>query len=243
MRKMLLPFFIIALVVVLSGCASSQASRTAAANIDFGVHNAKNLIDRAADSNFAEAYQNSSQRTKGIILGGTAGAVTGAFASGIGIVPATAMGAMLGGSYGAYIDAHTTFQDQLENRRVTTVVLGDQILIVLASGHLFESGTDRLSPQGYSTLDLVTRYINQYTTMLVKVAAYTDDIGSKRANLALSHKQAEQVSKYLLKSGLNARLLYAQGYGSQHLVEASCMDSCKFSSNDRIEISLEKFRV
>jgi hypothetical protein len=83
----LFPFF-------LSGCASSDVSREAASNVDMGVQNAKNLADGMADGDMPESYQNANQATKGAIVAGGAGAATGLMASGIGLLPGAAVGAV-----------------------------------------------------------------------------------------------------------------------------------------------------
>jgi outer membrane protein OmpA-like peptidoglycan-associated protein len=229
--------------IFLAGCASSDVQRDAASNMDMGRSNAQNLVDGATNGDIADSYRNASQSTKGAILGGTAGAVTGAMSSGVGAIAGTAVGAILGASYGGYIDSQTTLEDQLENRGATVVVLGDQILIVLPSSHLFQSMTGgRIKPSAYSTLDLVAHYINHQTKMLVKIAAYTSDLGPKSIDLAISKQQADSVARYFVASGIDARLLYAEGYGGTHLVDKNSL-SWTASDNYRIEITLEKLYV
>jgi len=225
---------------LLFGCASSVTQRDAASNMDKGVQNARDTFGSSGE--IAEAYQNANQATKGAVLGGAAGAVTGSLTSGLGIFPGTLIGAIMGASYGSYIDANTSLKDRLENRGATVVVLGDQILIVLPSAHIFHDLTPNIKPQAYSTLDLVVCYINSYTKMLVKIAAYTDKTGCQNVDLALSQQQADSVAKFLLASGIDARVLYAEGYGGTYLVQKS---STKWDESDnyRIEITLEKLYV
>jgi len=235
-------FVLLSLCVLLTSCASSDVSRDAASNVDMGVQNAKNLVSGVGNSDVADTYQNTSQVTKGAILGGAAGAVTGAVYSGIGVLPGTAAGIILGASYGSYIDSLTNLEDKLENRGVTIVVIGDQILIVLRSARLFNSMSSTLKPQSYSTLSLVTQYINGFTKMLVKVAAYTDDTGAPDVDMALSKQQADNVAKALLAYGVDARVLYAEGMGGTHLRAKNTM---QWDGNDnyRVEITLEKLYV
>jgi outer membrane protein OmpA-like peptidoglycan-associated protein len=227
----------------LSACASSDVSRNVAANTDMGVQNAKNLVDDGGNSDIMESYRNTSQRTKGALLGAAAGAITATtLVSGMSVLPATATGAVLGASYGAYIDAHTTLEDRLINRGVNTVVLGDQVLIVLNSSNIFEYQTARIKPQAYSTLKMVSQYINQYPNMMVRVSGYTADTGSKRVDLALSTMQAQSVARTLSANGVNTRIMYAMGYGGSQLVTANTLD---WDDNDnyRVEITLEKLYV
>ncbi len=235
-------FLLLTCFLFLSACASSNVSREAASNVDMGVQNAKNLGDQLMAHNLADSYQNSSQATKGAILGGVAGAATGAaFTGSIGVIPGTAIGIIAGASYGSYIDANTTLRDRLINRGANIIVLGDQILIVIPSARLFDPMTATLKPHAYSTLGMVSQYINQYTKMMVKVTAYTGCGSSDEVNMALSKQEADNVAKVLLASGVDARILYSEGAGSSRLVTA---DRNNWDSdNYRIEITLEKLYV
>ncbi len=227
---------------MLISCASSNVTRTTSTNIDLGVQNAKNLFNGVYNGDIAEAYQNTNQTTKGAFLGGAAGGITGFFASGIGVLPGLATGAILGASYGAYIDSNTNFEDKLENRGATLVVLGDQVMVILPSARIFQAYTATIKPQAYSTLYMVARYINRYTKMLVKITVYTNDTGSASTDLALSNQQAYAISRFLQASGVEARVLYASGCGGTKLVDSTSA-TWDESDNYRIEITLEKLYV
>lgn len=229
--------------MALTSCASSNVSRDAAANVDTGFDNAKKMGSNMSSGDMVESWQNSSQVTKGAILGGTTGAlVGGAASSSIGVIPGAVAGIIFGASYGAYIDSESSVADQLTNRGATIVEIGDQILLAVPSDRIFTGMTDTIKPQAYSTLDLVAAYVNSFTKMTVKISAYTDDIGEKSVNLALSQQQARRVARYLAASGVNARLLYAEGYGGTNLVEKNISDWGK-SDNYRLEITMEKLEV
>lgn len=240
-KRMKLLFILLVHGFFLCGCASSDVSRDVSSNIDVGVQNAKNLVDGTTGSSLAESYQNASQQAKGAVLGGAAGAVTGGVSS-IGIIPGALIGAILGASYGQYIDANSSIEDQLQNRGATIVVLGDQILIVLPSARIFNIRSAKIKQDAYSTLNLVTRYINQFAKMLVKISVYTNGLCPDEVNLSLSQAQADSVARFLTASGIDARVLYAVGYGASHLVQrgSSTWDG---SDNYRVEITLEKLYV
>ncbi len=228
---------------LLAGCASSGVARSSASGVDKTVQGSKDLYNAATDeSDMAGSYQNTSQTTKGAMIGGAIGAISGTMSSRIGILPAAGLGAVVGAAFGAYIDAHTTLVDRLENRGVSVVVLGDQVLIVVASSRLFQPASANLYPQAYSTLDMVAKFINQYDKVMVKISAYTNPLGPPNVNLALSQGQAHAVEKYLLETGMDARVIYAQGYGGTHLVEP-LSKNWDGSDNYRVEITLEKLEA
>lgn len=225
---------------ILSGCAQSDVSREVTANIDVGVQNTRDMAN--STGTLADSYQNASQAVKGAFLGGAGGGIVGTFTPGLGTLAGAAVGAILGGSYGSYIESNSSLEDQLHNRGATVVVLGDQILIVIPSARIFNPLTSTIKTSSYSTLNMVTRYINQYTKMLIKVSVYTNNTGSRRFDVALSQQQANSIVKYLTEAGIDARILYAAGYGGSHLVVSTAYD-WESSDNYRVEITLEKLYV
>lgn len=224
---------------ILSACAYSDVERDVTSNIDKGVETTRVKMNAAADGSIADSYQNASQKTKGAILGAAAGGITGGFTSGVGVIPGALVGSIFGASYGEYIDSKATLEDQLQNRGATIVVLGDYVLVVLPSARIFEDMTAKIKPDAYSTLNLVTRYINGFTKMLVKISTYTNNMRSADVALCLSQEQAESVARYFVASGMDARVLYAVGYGGANPVQRSSY-AWKENDNYRIEITLEK---
>lgn len=230
-------------LLMLTGCASSGVARGSATAVDKTVQSVQNVYSDPGSGDVANAYQNTSQTTKGAILGASAGAITGAiYSSKIGFFSGAAIGAIVGAGVGAYVDAHTTLEDRLENRGVSLVTLGDQMLIVIPSQRIFEPDTANISPEAYSTLNMVTQYINRYDKILVKVAAYTAPLEPKEIELAFSREQAHNVLRYLQEAGMDARVYYAEGYGGTHLVEPVSRQS-GYNDNYRIEITLEKLQA
>lgn len=233
--------FFIYLVTLLEGCASSDVSRNASGEFQKTYQNASSAVNSEGVS-VAESYQGSSQTTKGLLLGGATGAIVGSIASGAsGVIPGLAGGAIFGGALGAYIDSKASIADQIINRGNKVIVLGDQILIVLPSTHVFVEGTPTLQPYAYKTLDLVSQFISGYPNISVKVAAYTGSNGPERISRSLTQQQANAVIRYLWNTKINTRLLYAEGGDGSKPVTESISDWD--GANYRIEITLEKLPV
>ena len=239
MRLALFPLIIISLA--LQGCASSAVSREASDQMDVGYQNANSLVDSISSGNLADTYANSTQAAKGVVIGGVAGGVAGATTTGVGALAGFAGGAILGGAFGAYLDNYTSVRDQLDNRGVKVIVLGDQVLIVIPSSKIFDGPTPNIRPGATQTMYLVSKMISSYPNMSVKVSGYTTAMGADRVNQSLSQQQAEVVAKYLWRNGVNTRLLYAAGYGCTNLVTKYSLDETTI--NNRIEIVLEKVPV
>jgi outer membrane protein OmpA-like peptidoglycan-associated protein len=223
----------------LFGCASSTVSRSSATQVDNVYYNGNAMLAHSGDNDPAEAYQIAPQTTKGIVLGATAGAVAGAAATGsTGILPGIAGGAILGGVLGAYVDYHTTMRDQLENRGVKVIVLGDQVKMIWASEQIFIGMTPDITYQGYSTLDAIAKYVNLYKTQLIKIEAFTNQTGDDQVNCVVSQQQAVAIEKYLWPR-VNTRVITAKGKGGHHLLEANNPNWGE-GINYRVEITLEK---
>lgn len=233
-------FFIFA-TLFLQGCASSDVSRGASGEIQKTYQNVSDAFDSDGVS-LAESYQGTSQRTKGVMIGGATGAVVGGIASGwTGVLPGAVGGAIFGGALGAYIDSKTSLADQIINRGNKVIVLGDQILIVLPSERVFVEGTSTLQPYSYKTLDLVSQLISGYPNMSVKVAAYTGNNGPERISRSLTQEQANSVVKYLWRTKINTRMLYAEG--GDGFKPVTVTDTDWSGANYRVEITLEKLPV
>ncbi|MFM0133582.1 OmpA family protein [Paraburkholderia sediminicola] len=71
-------------------------------------------------------------------------------------------------------------------------------------------------------------------TAKLEVAGYSDNVGGAQANLQLSTKRAEAVRAYLVKMGVPADSLVAQGYGDASPVASNDTASGRFA-NRRIE--------
>lgn len=235
-------FLMFILAIYLSGCASSNVSREANDNAVVGYQNATATFGGAGNGSIADSYGNMSQTTKGVMLGGAVGAAVGGATTGVGALTGLASGAILGGAYGAYLDSNISLTDQLENRGVKVMILGDQIRLVMLSATVFNAYTPEIRPGAYSTLDLVARFLNQYTTMSVRVAAYTNATGSARIAKAISKEQAESVVRYLWRRGVNTRMLTSFGMGGANLVTANSPD-LDSGWNYRVEITAEKLPI
>jgi len=227
------------MMAFIQGCAHSAVSREANSQVDTGYINTVNSVSSASEGHISDAYQNTSQTTKGVVLGAVGGALVGSLTTAVGVLPGAASGAILGGAFGKYLDSYTTLADKLENRHVKVFVLGDQVMVVVASDQLFNGQNANIAPTSYSTLDLIAQLINTHHTEYVRVVAYSDSTLSNSVANALTREQANNVVKYLWRRGINTRMLYAVGAGGSHIVtQSSLIDET--SMNYRVEISFEK---
>lgn len=92
------------------------------------------------------------------------------------------------------------------------VVTAKQIFI--AEMVFFQTGKDRILPRSYGILQAVAKTIlGDPSIRKVRIEGHTDNVGSAESNMDLSRRRAESVMKFLVKSGVPAGRLVAEGFG------------------------------
>ena len=97
----------------------------------------------------------------------------------------------------------------------------------LNSDVTFAFGKADLKPQARGVLDGIYGEIAQVSHANVKVAGYTDRIGSDAYNQKLSQKRAETVANYLVAKGVSQNAISATGYGKANPVTGNKCDAVK----------------
>ena len=116
---------------------------------------------------------------------------------------------------------------------------GQTLKIILPSDRLFAPHSANFVRASSAMLNTVYRMMAILETTSAQVAGYSDAEPDALRNKALSIRQAELVADYLWAKGLDARLLYAVGYGSQGGASAGPPKSLGENANYRIEISFQ----
>jgi len=83
---------------------------------------------------------------------------------------------------------------------------------------LFDTGRAQLQPASQDQLDAVTAILKAYPKVKMRIGGYTDNTGSKEANLKLSQDRANTVMAALIAKGIDATRLDAKGFGEDHPV-------------------------
>jgi len=78
----------------------------------------------------------------------------------------------------------------------------------------FSSNSTELSSESFPELERMVTLIKENSTMVIEIAAHTDNVGSDRFNNLLSEQRAQSVVTYLIENGVSAERLVAKGYGS-----------------------------
>ena len=143
---------------------------------------------------------------------GAAGAVLAGKREADEILVGAAIGAVVGGGIGAYMDAQ---QEKLARIPGTSVERVDEetLLVHFDSDVLFAVDSAALSGSARSNLDQVAGVVNEFDKTAVVIQGHTDSTGSEEHNQGLSERRASSVENYLADRGVDPRRLAALGYG------------------------------
>ncbi|MGC7560914.1 OmpA family protein [Pasteurella sp. PK-2025] len=89
----------------------------------------------------------------------------------------------------------------------------------LSGDFLFDFDKDVLTVKGKEVVDSVAAQLKSSGAKDVKVAGFTDRLGSAKYNLDLSQRRANRVKARLIEQGVNANI-HAVGYGKAQQVKA-----------------------
>jgi outer membrane protein OmpA-like peptidoglycan-associated protein len=195
------------------------------------------LAGTAAD---AQRYTKRDRMWKGAGIGAAIGAA-GAYVKGKReadeILAGAAIGGVVGGAIGAYMDRQQERLGHIPGTRVER--LGEDTLLVhFNSDVLFDSGSATLDPDGRSALEQVADVMNDYRKTAVVVQGHTDALGSEETNQYLSERRARAVENYLTNRGVDPRRMTAVGFGESAPV-ASNSSAYGRQKNRRVDVLLK----
>jgi outer membrane protein OmpA-like peptidoglycan-associated protein len=102
----------------------------------------------------------------------------------------------------------------------------------------FETGRATISPDSFSLLDQIATVLRDHAEIAhVSIEGHTDDVGDADKNLALSTGRANAVRDYLVKKGIAAARLKAQGFGKTKPLVKNDSDEHR-QQNRRVEFKI-----
>jgi outer membrane protein OmpA-like peptidoglycan-associated protein len=103
----------------------------------------------------------------------------------------------------------------------------------------FDFNKTTLTNDSYKELNQLITFMKAQKTMVIEIAAYTDNVEREEKNLKLSQAQADALREYLLKHGVHARKIVAKGFGSSDPVATNDSPEGR-KENRRTEIHILK---
>lgn len=122
---------------------------------------------------------------------------------------------------------------------VIQVIQGtDRLRVIAYSDTCFQSN-GQLTSHCARQLNQTVKTIKSYGNGLIQVVAYTDDLYDPKAAAKIAQDQADTVTSFLWKHGVEAQRLRAMAYGARGFI-ASNRNVRSSSFNRRVEIILVK---
>lgn len=133
-------------------------------------------------------------------------------------------------------------EKRLTEQKVNIISVGQDYLVSIPAANLFGDQSPQLTWESYQQLNLIACYLRQFRKVGVHVTGYTSRYVSTKRERVLSVARAEAVANYLWSQGVDARLLFTQGVGSDKPIVTSGRGGDK-SPNARIEITFRRTLV
>ncbi|MEK6782883.1 MAG: OmpA family protein [Bacteroidota bacterium] len=103
----------------------------------------------------------------------------------------------------------------------------------------FEVNSTELNSSSYPELDRVIELMHQNPTIIIQIAAHTDDVGNEEYNLKLSKRRAQSVIVYLNKKGIVNKRFEAKGFGKSKPISPNDSEEGR-ALNRRVELIILK---
>jgi len=152
---------------------------------------------------------------------------------------AAAIGAIIGGASGLYLDQkEKKLRQQMAGTGVEVNRNPDGSVGLVMPGNItFDTNKSNIKPNFYSTLNKVAQTLSEDNRSAILVTGYTDNTGNDSINIPLSQARAQSVANYLSGQGVSSARINAQGYGSSNPIASNATAQGR-EQNRRVEISI-----
>jgi outer membrane protein OmpA-like peptidoglycan-associated protein len=152
---------------------------------------------------------------------------------------ALALGALLGGAGGAYLD------NKEKKLRAATAGTGIDVSrnpdgsvgLIMPGNITFDTNKSAIKPNFYATLNKVAQVLAEDTKSGILVTGYTDNTGSDSINIPLSQARAQAVASYIASQGISTTRINSQGMGAANPIADNSTPAGR-EQNRRVEISV-----
>ncbi|WP_133128381.1 C-OmpA-like family protein CmpA [Legionella nagasakiensis] len=163
-------------------------------------------------------FQEDKRTLRYTTFGGSFGAGVGAIAGGV--AGSAAAGAVIGGVTGAFIGYQKNLRPaiikELQEQDIQYVQYGDTMTLIVPTDNYYLFNSPVLNELSYPGLMNIVRLLKFYPCTPIYVAAFTDDVGSRRHKKMLSQAQAEAMLTFLWANNIDAHRFRAEGYSDKH---------------------------
>jgi len=203
--------------LVLSGCQTMSGQGNDIGGVSYDKAALGTLIGAAAGYGISKGNANSSSQNN----------------------RAAAIGAILGGASGLYLDnKEKKLREQMAGTGVDVSRNPDgSVQLIMPGSITFDTNKSNIKPNFYGTLNKVAQTLAEDNKSAILVTGYTDNTGNDSINIPLSQARAQSVKNYLASQGVSSSRIDAQGLGSSNPIASNATAAGK-EQNRRVEISI-----
>jgi outer membrane protein OmpA-like peptidoglycan-associated protein len=173
----------------------------------------------------------------GAALGSVVGAAMGGDNTGEQVATAAAVGALAGGAIGALLDRQKTELDQGFTNDIDVINTGNELIVRMPNGILFDVDSAAVYPQVRSDLNVLAGNLLRYPNSTVFVVGHTDNTGAAAYNQQLSERRAQSVASVLIAGGVNPGRIIATGRGEDQPIASNLTPEGR-QENRRVDITI-----
>lgn len=119
-------------------------------------------------------------------------------------------------------------------RDIYLTPLGETITL---SSLIFEQGKSVINAQSFEELDRIAQMLKENEKMTIQLEGHTDNMGSAKANMALSQDRVDAVKKYLVGKGVQKNRIKTKAFGgTQPVAKGNSTESR--AANRRVEMRI-----
>jgi outer membrane protein OmpA-like peptidoglycan-associated protein len=101
----------------------------------------------------------------------------------------------------------------------------------------FENGKAVIKKESFISIDGLIELLKKKTTFKLTISGYTDNVGKDEMNLKLSEDRANAVKEYIVRNGIAAERIKAEGFGKANPIAPNDTPEGK-AKNRRVEFSI-----
>jgi intracellular multiplication protein IcmN len=128
------------------------------------------------------------------------------------------------------------FIKKFNKKGIKVITVGQDYLISIPATALFEEQTPHLKWASYGVLNGTASLLKQFRKVAINVTSYSSQYVSPHREQALTLARSRVVAEYLWSQGVDSRLIFTQGLGSDKPIMRYAQGGDK-SSNARVEIT------
>ena len=121
--------------------------------------------------------------------------------------------------------------------RIAAIQTTTTARMLTLSDTLFATGKADLNTGGKKAVDQIATFMRNYPDRVVSITGFTDSVGSKKSNVALSERRAAAVQQALVADGIDASRIQTHGMGESNPV-ASNATAAGRQKNRRVEVAI-----